>query len=342
VRRVSDIELASRLSFFLWSTAPDDALLRIAERGQLSQPAALEQQVRRMLADPRSSALVDNFAAQWLYLRNLRTINPAPGEFPDFDDNLRSSMRREVELFFASIVREDRSVVDLLTARDTFLNERLARHYGIPRIYGDAFRRVTLDDDNRRGLLGKGAVLMVTSLATRTSPVLRGKWVLENILGTPPPPPPPDVPALDQAAADRPLKTVRDRLEVHRKHMPCAGCHRMMDPIGFALEHYDGVGQWRATDGGVAIDDNAVLMDGSPVNGPSALRDALARRPEVFVRTMAEKLMTYALGRGLDASDMPEVRRIVRGAASSNYRFSSMVLGIVDSVPFRMRRTAGL
>ena len=340
LHRVNDLELASRLSFFLWSTLPDEELVGQASRNRLHEPAVLERQVLRMLKDSRSGALVDNFASQWLYLRNLRTINPAPGEFPDFDHNLRAAMAREVELFFDSIVREDRSVMDLLTASDTFVNERLARHYGIPHIYGDHFRRVTLEGEQRRGLLGKGAILLVTSLATRTSPVLRGKWILENIVGTPPPPPPPNVPALEEADTGAASKPLRERMEAHRKNAPCSGCHRMMDPIGFALENYDAVGHWRTIDGSSAINASGTLFDGSPISGPATLREALAKDPEVFVRTLTEKMMTYALGRGLSAHDMPAVRTVTRSAASNGYRFSSLVLGIVRSLPFQMRMTA--
>jgi len=340
LHRVSDLELASRLSFFLWSTLPDEELVGQASRNRLHEPAVLERQVLRMLKDSRSGALVDNFASQWLYLRNLRTINPAPGEFPDFDHNLRAAMAREVELFFDSIVREDRSVMDLLTASDTFVNERLARHYGIPHIYGDHFRRVTLEGEQRRGLLGKAAILLVTSLATRTSPVLRGKWILENIVGTPPPPPPPNVPALEEADTGAASKPLRERMEAHRKNAPCSGCHRMMDPIGFALESYDAVGHWRTIDGSSAINASGTLFDGSPISGPATLREALAKDPEVFVRTLTEKMMTYALGRGLSAHDMPAVRTVTRSAASNGYRFSSLVLGIVRSLPFQMRMTA--
>ena len=336
-RPVSDLELASRLSFFLWSTGPDDLLLADASRGRLHQPAALERQRRRMLADPRSKALVDNFASQWLYLRNLRTINPAPDEFPDFDDNLRQAMRKEVELLFESVIREDRSVVDLMTARDTFLNERLAQHYGIPGIRGSHFRRVELPQDERRGLLGKGAILLVTSLATRTSPVVRGKWVLENIVGTPPPPPPPNVPALDEVVPGTRPRSLRERTETHRRAPTCAACHQVMDPVGFALEPFDAVGQWRVKDGGAAIDSKGVLMDGASVDGPASLRDALVRNPEIFVTTMTEKLLIYALGRGLQPADHAAVRRIVTAARSSNYRFSALVAGIVDSVPFGLK-----
>jgi hypothetical protein len=338
VHRVSDIELATRLSFFFWSTLPDAHLMQLARERRLSQPEVLDSEVRRLLADPRSRALVDNFAGQWLYLRNLGNINPAPGEFPDFDDNLRAAMRREVELLVDSVIHDNRSVVDLMTAPDTFVNERLARHYGIPNVYGDHFRRITLANDERRGLLGKGAILLVTSLATRTSPVVRGKWILENIVGTPPQPPPPNIPTLDETPVGPQATTLRERMELHRKNPPCSGCHRVMDPIGFALENYDAIGRWRATDEGAAVDASGRLMDGSDISGPASLRDALVRNPEVFVRTMTEKLMTYALGRGLDAADMPAVRAVTRSAAADGYRFSALVLGIVRSVPFQMRQ----
>jgi hypothetical protein len=290
-----------------------------------------------MLADRRARSLVDNFAGQWLYLRNLRNINPDVREFPDFDDNLRTAMRTEVEMLFETIVNEDRNVMDLMTADYTFINERLAKHYGIPRIYGDHYRRITLADEERHGLLGKGAILMVTSYATRTSPVIRGRWILENIIGTPPHPPPPDVPALEDNVAGQKPKTLRQRLEVHREKAVCASCHRTMDPIGFALEPFDAVGQRRTNDLGSPIDASGQLMDGTTVTGPSTLRRALSRNPEVFVRTMTEKMLTYALGRGLSTADMAGVRKITRAASAQNYRFSSVVLGIVDSIPFRMK-----
>ena len=340
VRRVSDVELASRLSFFLWSTLPDAELLRVAGEGRLGRRDVLEQQVRRMLADDRARALVDNFGGQWLYLRNLRNIYPNPREFSDFDENLREAMLREMEMFLDSIIREDRPVTDLMTADDTFLNERLARHYGVPGVYGDWFRRVTLQQPERHGLLGKGAILVVTSLATRTSPVVRGKWILENIVGTPPPPPPPDVPALDENLPGQKPRSLRERTEVHRRNPPCSTCHRVMDPIGFALENYDAVGQWRTTDAGSAIDTTGQLMDGASLDGPVSLRQALSRNPEVFVRTMTEKLMIYALGRGLEAGDMPALRAVTRAGAANGYRFSSLVMGVVTSVPFQMKTVA--
>jgi Protein of unknown function (DUF1592)/Protein of unknown function (DUF1588)/Protein of unknown function (DUF1587)/Protein of unknown function (DUF1585)/Protein of unknown function (DUF1595)/Cytochrome C oxidase, cbb3-type, subunit III len=337
VYRISDLELASRLSFFLWGSIPDDELLEAAKRGRLRTPAVLDRQVRRMLADERAHALVTNFAGQWLQLRNLRSAQPNSYEFPDFDDNLRRALQREADLFFESIVREDRSVVDLLTADYTFLNERLARHYGIPHIYGSQFRRVTLDDEARKGLLGKGAILVVTSHSDRTSPVVRGKWVLENLLGTPPPPPPPDVPALKGNEEGKAPRSMREQVEEHRRNPACAGCHRLMDPIGFALENYDAVGAWRTKDAGVPIDASGELADGTKVTGAETLRQALVNRSDVFVLTMTEKLLTYALGRGLDHHDMPVVRAIIRDSARQNFRFSSIVLGIVGSDPFQMR-----
>ncbi len=340
--RLSEFDLASRLSFFLWSSIPDDELLDAASRGTLSRPATFERQMRRMLADPRATSLIDNFLGQWLQLRNLKSKQPNSHEFPDFDDNLRQALHTEIELFVNSIIREDRSVLDLMNADDTFVNERLARHYGIPYVYGSHFRRVTLPGETRKGLLGKGAVLMVTSHPHRTSPVIRGKWVLENILGAPPPPPPEVVPPFqEETEAARPT-SVRERLEVHRRNPACAGCHRMIDPAGLALENFDAVGAWRTRDGGTRgtpVDASGQLVDGTKVDGVVALRTALMREPEIFVGTVTEKLMTYALGRGLTASDMPAVRAIVRDARRDNYRFSSIVLGIIRSAPFQMRST---
>ena len=338
--RLSDLEIASRLSFFLWSTIPDDQLLGLAEKGELSKPAMLEQQVRRMLADPKSQSLVDNFLGQWLQLRNLKNKQPNSHEFPDFDDNLRTALQTEIELFFNSIVREDRSVVDLMTADYTFLNERLAKHYGISNVYGTHFRRVTLTDETRRGLLGKGALLMVTSHPNRTSPVQRGKWILENVLGSPPPPPPDVVPPFPEDTEARQPASVRERMEQHRRNPACASCHRMIDPAGLALENFDATGGWRTRDGGTRgtpVDASGQLVDGTPINGVVELRRALVREPDTFVRTTTEKLLTYALGRGMTAADMPAVRTIVRDAQRDNYRFSSIVLEIVKSVPFQMR-----
>jgi hypothetical protein len=334
--RIDDYELASRLSFFLWSSIPDEELLSVAGRGRLRDAAVLEAQVRRMLADPRAQSLVTNFAGQWLQLRNLRSSSPDREAFPDFDDNLRRSFQRETELFFESIMREDRSVLDLLTADYTFVDERLAKHYGIKGVYGSHFRRVALADDARRGLLGQGSVLTITSHGNRTSPVVRGKWVLDNLLGTPPPPPPPNVPPLDEGEGVAP-KAMRERMEQHRRSPACANCHKIMDPIGLALENFDAVGAWRTVDGGTPIDASGQLSDGTLIDGPVALRNALLRRREVFVGTMTEKLLTYALGRSADFSDMPTVRSIVREAGRHEYRWSSLVLGVVTSVPFQMR-----
>jgi cytochrome c551/c552 len=336
--RIDDLELASRLSFFLWSSIPDDELLNLAVANKLSDPATLKSQVRRMLADPRAQALATNFAAQWLYLRNLKNFAPDPNEFPDFDDNLRKSMLTETEMFFSSVVNEDHNVLDLLNANYTFVDERLAHHYGIPDVYGPRFRRVTLNDEARRGLLGQGSVLTVTSYATRTSPVLRGKWILTNILGTPPPAPPPNVPALKENNEGGKALSVRERLEEHRKSPACASCHKLMDPLGFSLENFDAIGQWRSkSEDGAPIDASGVLLDGSKVDGPTTLRAALMSRPEVFVSTLTEKLMTYALGRGVDYSDEPAIRAIVARAASDHYHFSDLVTGIVNSPPFRMK-----
>jgi hypothetical protein len=341
VHPVSDLDLASRLSFFLWSTIPDDELLRTAEQGRLKDPAVLEQQTRRMLADPKSGALIDNFAGQWLYLRNLRGMIPNSEDFPDFDDNLRQSFARETELFFGCIIHEDRSVLDLMTANYTFLNERLAKHYGVPNVYGGHFRRVTLTDEARRGLLGQGSILTVTSHTDRTSPVVRGKWVLDNLLGAPPPPMPANVPPLNEnnRAGGRVL-TMRERMEEHRSNAYCAGCHKIMDPIGFSLENFDAVGAWRTREGGTGgtlIDASGQMLDGTKVNGPVELRRALLRQPEIFVGTLTEKLMTYALGRGVAYYDMPSIRAIVRDSSRQDYKFSSLILGMVNSTPFRMR-----
>jgi hypothetical protein len=341
--RVSDLELASRLSFFLWSSVPDDELLEVATANRLSDPTVLERQVRRMLADPKSARLVDNFAGQWLYLRNLSNHQPNSMVFPDFDDNLRQAFWQEAELFFESIVREDRNVLDLMSADYTFVNERLAKHYGIPNVYGSQFQRVTLTDEARRGLLGKGAILTVTSHATRTSPVVRGKWILDNVLNAPPPPPPPDVPSLPEAEESGRVLSMRERMEAHRQNPVCANCHQLFDPIGLAMEGFDAVGRSRERDGGslgVPIDASGKLMDGTPVDGVVSLRRALLRQPEIFVGTVVEKLMTYALGRGVTASDMPAVRSIIRETAEQEHRFSAIVLGIVQSMPFTMRSKA--
>jgi hypothetical protein len=335
--RISDVELASRLSFFLWSTIPDEELLAAAIEGRLRKGDGLDRQVRRMLADPRAQALVANFAGQWLHVRNIRSTTPDKNDFPDFDDDLRQAFERELELFVGSVIGEDRSVLDLLTADHTFLNERLAKHYRIPNIYGAHFRRVALTEDARKGLLGKGGILLVTSHADRTSPVVRGKWILDNLLGTPPPPPPADVPPFPEETPGTP-KTVRARMEQHRANPTCASCHRIMDPIGLALENFDAVGAWRDEEAGSPIDASGELGDGTRVEGAVALRAALLTRPEVLVATMTEKLLTYALGRGLEHHDMPEVRRIVRASSRDGHRFSSLVRGIVTSAPFQMRQ----
>ena len=338
--RISDLELASRLSFFLWSSIPDDPLLDLAAGGKLKEPAVLEQQVRRMLADPRSNALLSNFGGQWLYLRNLHEVSPDLNVFPNFDDSLREAFQQETELFFQSIVREDRSVVDFLNADYTFVNERLARYYGIPNVYGSQFRRVKVSDENRRGLLGQGSILTVTSFGNRTSPVVRGKWILDNFLGTPPPPPPPNVPSLkERSAGDGHVQTMRQRMEEHRDNPVCSACHKVMDPIGFSLENFDGLGKWRTSDGNVPIDPSGQLPDGSKFEGPAGLRKALLARSDQFVNTLTEKLLMYALGRGVEYYDAPAVRKIMRDAAANNYRWSSLVIGIVKSAPFQMRRS---
>jgi hypothetical protein len=337
--RVSDVELASRLSFFLWSSIPDEELLGLAVGGTLHEPAVLEQQVKRMLADRRSEALATNFAGQWLYLRNLAAASPDARMFPDFDDNLRQAFRRETELFFGSIMSEDHSVLDLLRANYTFVNERLARHYGIPHVYGSRFRRVTLGEDSvRGGLLGQGSILTVTSYANRTSPVLRGKWILENILGSPPPPPPLNVPPLADTSGSGKALSMRERMAQHRVNAACSGCHQLMDPAGLSMEHFDAIGRWRThTEAGTAVDASGSLPDGSAFDGAAGLRRALLKRPELFVSTVTERLLTYALGRGVDYYDAPAVRAITQDARANDYRFSSLVLGVVSSRPFRMR-----
>ncbi len=337
VYRVNDFELASRLSFFLWSSIPDEELLGLAELGELSKPGVLEQQTRRMLVDPRSSALVTNFAGQWFYLRNLDSATPDSRLFPDFDDNLRQAFRTETEMFFESILREDRSVLELIKSDYTYLNERLAKHYGIPHVYGSRFRRVALDEASHRGgLFRQGSILTVTSYATRTSPVIRGKWILENILGTPPPPPPDDVPALTDNVVSAKLP-LRERFAQHRADAACASCHLLIDPPGFALENYDAVGRWRDVDDGRPVDAKGGLPGGVELEGTAGLEQGLLERPELFVATMTEKLLVFALGRGLEHYDAPNVRQIVRSAKIDNYRFSSMILGIVNSPPFQMR-----
>jgi mono/diheme cytochrome c family protein len=343
---ISDLELASRLSFFLWSSIPDDELLDVAARGDLDKPAVLERQVKRMLADPKSENLVTNFASQWLHLRNLDTITPDMRLFPDFDDNLRQAFRQETEMLVESVIAENRSVLDLLTANYTFLNERLAKHYGIPNIYGSRFRRVAFDDQagdpgqRRGGLLRQGSILLVTSYPTRTSPVIRGKWILENVMGVPPPPPPASVPPLDDVKGVKKNAPVRERLAEHRKNPTCAACHRLTDPVGFALENYDAVGRWRTLDGGEPIDASGTLFNGTELNGVAGLQKAILDRPELFVSTLTEKLLTFATGRGVAYYDAPAIRKIVRDTSAENYRFSSIVMGIVTSVPFRMRTSS--
>ena len=340
--RISDLELASRLSFFLWSSIPDDELIDAAARNALSAPAELERQVKRMLADPRASALVDNFAAQWLFLRNVDAAAPDPRVFPDFDEALRRAMRRETELFVHEVLANDRSVTELLTADYTFLNERLARHYGVAGVYGDQFRRVSLAGTPRRGLLGHASLLTVTSYAHRTSPVLRGKWMLDNLLGAPPPPPPPDIPALQETNTKTgKALTMREAMEQHRANPSCASCHARMDPLGFALENYDAVGRWRTQAASTAIDASGALPDGTRFEGARGLIEAILRRPDAFATTVTERLLTYAIGRGPEYFDAPAVRTIRRDAAAQDYRFSAIVLGIVKSVPFQMR-TAGV
>jgi hypothetical protein len=340
--RISDLELASRLSFFLWSSIPDDELLNLATAGKLKDPAVLEQQTRRMLADDRSHVLVSNFAEQWLHLRNLDAATPDMRIFPDFDDNLRQAFRKETQLFVASILNEDRSVLDLLRAKYTFVNERLAKHYGIPNVYGSRFRRIALDDNSvRGGLLRQGSILTVTSYATRTSPVIRGKWVLDNILGAPPSPPPPTTPALkeQQHKAGGKTLSMRERISEHRANPACAGCHNVMDPLGFPFENYDAVGRWRTVEENKPIDASGGLPDGSKFDGVAGLQKALLNRPEIFVGTLSEKLLTYALGRGVEYYDAPAIRSVVRNARGKDFRFSSIITGIVGSTPFQMRRS---
>ena len=335
--RISDLELASRLSFFLWSSIPDDELLDTARQGTLHQPAVLAQQVRRMIADGRSRALVENFAGQWLQLRDLQVVKPDPKVFPDFDDELRAAFKTETELFVESQLHDDRSVADLLSANYTFLNERLAAHYGVPNVYGSHFRRVALSDGNRGGILGQASILTVTSYANRTSPTLRGKWILQNILGAPPPAPPPNVPALEEQPGVK-YRTMRERMEQHRKNPACAACHARIDPLGFAMENFDGVGRWRTRQGDAPIDASGSL-DGTAFNGAAQVTKLLVAHKEEFVTTVTEKLLTYALGRGLDYYDMPAVRQIMRRSAAADYRWSSIVLEIVNSTPFQMRRS---
>jgi len=339
--RISDLELASRLSFFLWSSIPDEELLTAAEQGKLKDPVMLQQQVKRMLKDPKSQAMIANFSGQWLFLRELRNRNPDLLLYPDFDDNLRQAFQHETEMLFASIVREDHNVFDVMTADYTFVNERLAKHYGIPNIYGTDFRRVSVTNPARKGLLGQASFLTITSAANRTSPVTRGAWILENLLGSPPPLPPPNVPPLPENTNGQGVKTValsvRERMEQHRANQPCKGCHQIMDPIGLSLENFDAIGHWRTQDSGTKIDTQGQLVDGTPLNGIESLRTALLRYPDAFVQTMTEKLLMYATGRSAHYYDMPAIRTITRDAAKNDYRFSTLVTAIVNSEPFQMR-----
>jgi hypothetical protein len=338
--RVSDLELASRLSFFLWSSIPDDELLDLAARGRLHEAAVLEQQVKRMLADSRARSLVTNFGRQWLGLRKLQSVGPTPELYVEFDDNLREAFQKETELFLESQLAGDRSVLDLLRANYSFLNERLARHYGVPNIYGSRFRRVTFADDTRGGLLGQGSILTATSYPNRTSPVLRGHWLLENILGAPPPPPPPNIPGLPERGQSGQPASVRERLEQHRSNPVCASCHSQMDPLGFALENFDAIGAWRTrSEAGAEVDASGAFPDGRSLNGLHGLKTILVNDPTRFATTLTEKLMTYGLGRGVEYYDMPAVREVVRQAAPSDYRWSAIILGIVKSTPFQMRRS---
>ena len=339
VYAISDLELASRLSFFLWSSIPDDELLDLAAHGELREPGMLESQVRRMMADPKANAFLENFVGQWLYLRNLDSHYPLPSGFPEFDENLRDSFKRETQLFLDEQIRTDRSLLELLSADYTYLNERLARHYGIPGIYGNRFRKVTLDGGQRGGLLGHGSLLTVTSYPNRTSVVLRGKFVLENLLGAPPPEPPPNVPALEEANAEGKVLSMREAMAQHRENPACRSCHAAMDPIGFSLENYDAVGKWRTRFAGETIDASGAIPGGAEFSGPDGLANLLLDKPGDFVGAVTEKLMTYALGRGLEYHDMPTVRSIVRDAEADDYRWSSVIMGVIESAPFQMRRT---
>lgn len=339
--RISDLDLASRVSFFLWSSIPDEELLALAEKNRLSKPGVLEKQVQRMLADPRSTSLVTNFTGQWLYIRNMARVFPDPLAFPNFDENLRDAMQKETTLVFESMLRENRSVVDILDFDYTYVNERLAQHYGIEGIYGAEFRRIPVTDDRRKGLLGQGSILTVTSYPDRTAPTIRGKWIMEQILGTPPPPPPPNVPSLENDN-DTKAMTMRQRMEKHRANPACAVCHKVMDPLGFALENFDGLGRWRDknTFSNTPIDSSGVLPDGTSFDGPVGLREVLLSRQDLFVETLTEKLLTYALGRGVEYYDLPVVRKIRSDAEKDKYSWSSIIMGIVNSTPFQMRRAA--
>ena len=336
VYTLNDLDLASRLSFFVWSSVPDAELLDVAIRGDLHEPVVLEQQVLRMLKDPRADALVSNFAHRWLELNKIAGLAPDALAYPWFDENLRNAMEQEKHLFIVSQLREDRRVTELLTADYSFLNERLATHYGIPNVYGNHFRRVTFEDGVRGGLLGQASVLSVTSYPTRTSVVIRGRWLLANLLGSPPPPPPADVPGLEEAGANGQPRSIRERMKRHRSNPVCASCHQRMDPLGFALENFDALGGWRTEAYGVPVDASASLPDGTRFEGVTGLRSLLQDREEAFVRTVTAKLLGYAIGRGLTYADLPAVRQIVRDSAASGHRWSSLVLGIVWSTPFQM------
>jgi len=342
--RLSDIDLASRLSFFIWSSIPDDTLIDLAAKGALRRPDVMQQQVRRMLADPKSQALVENFAGQWLHIRNVRTHQPSPETLFHFDDNLRKALDQEMNLFVASIMQENRPLTDLLDANYTFLNERLARHYGIRGVQGERFQRVTLPADSpRAGLLGKGALLMSTSYPNRTSPVIRGKWILENVFGSAPPPPPPNVPELKEERDPKKVLPMRELMAAHRKNPVCASCHAQMDQLGFALENFDAIGEWRDQySSGVKVDASGQLPDGAKFNGPAELNKLLRANSDQFLTTAIEKLLTYALGRGLEASDLPAVRAIKRGAATDSYRFASLIQQIVASTPFTQRMSVSI
>ncbi len=339
--RISDLDLASRVSFFLWSSIPDEELLSLAEKNRLSKPGVLEKQVQRMLADPRSTSLMTNFTGQWLYLRNMARVSPDPMAFPNFDENLRDALQKETALVFESMLRENRSVVDILDFDYTYVNERLARHYGIEGVYGAEFRRIPVTDDRRKGLLGQGSILTVTSYPDRTAPTIRGKWIMEQILGTPPPPPPPNIPSLVNDN-DTKAMTMRQRMEEHRANPACAACHKVMDPLGFALENFDGLGRWRDknTYSDTPIDSSGVLPDGTSFDGPVGLREVLLGKKDLFVETLTEKLLTYALGRGVEHYDLPVIRKIRSDAEKENYTWYSIIMGIVNSTPFQMRRAA--
>jgi len=339
--RLSDLELASRMSFFIWSSIPDEELLTLANRGKLKDRAVLAQQVKRMLADSRSDALVDNFATQWLKLGKIAAVKPDEYEYPEFDENLRSAIQEETRLFISSQLHDDRSVIDLLSADYTFINDRLARHYGVPDVYGNEFRKMMFKDGMRGGLLGQASILTATSYPNRTSPVVRGKWLLENLLGSPPPPPPPDVPALKESGAEGQPKSVRERMELHRKNPVCAGCHVRMDPLGFSLENFDALGKWRTMSDGVPVDTSASLPDGTHFDGVAGLRKLLLDHRADFVRTLTEKMLAYAIGRSVEYYDLPAVREITRSAGRSDYRWSAVILGIVSSAPFTMSTAIG-